>query len=72
MSPMAGKAGGGNFQCAADGGNRSSCLSYDAAGNVTANGATTYGYDQENRLISTAGTSYTYDDAGGGKRVSLN
>jgi RHS repeat-associated protein len=42
-------------------------LSYDAAGNVRSNGATTYVFDAENRLISAAGMSYIYD--GDGKRV---
>ncbi len=64
MSRMAGKANGGNWQCAGDANNRATCLSYDAAGNVIANGATTYSFDAENRLASTAGTTYTYDADG--------
>jgi len=40
---------------------------YDAAGNMTSNGATSYVYDAENRLIWTSGESYVYD--GDGKRV---
>jgi RHS repeat-associated protein len=64
ISPMGGKAHGGNFQCAGDNANRATCLSYDPAGNVTANGGTAYSYDQENRLSSTAGTNYLYDANG--------
>ncbi len=64
MSPMAGKIHGGNFPCAGDNLNHATCLSYDAAGNVTANGTIHYSYDQENRLLSTAGATYTYDADG--------
>ncbi len=40
---------------------------YDAAGNMTSNGAATYTYDQENRMTGTAGVSYLFD--GDGQRV---
>jgi hypothetical protein len=36
---------------------------YDAAGNLTQNGA--YVYDAESRLVSSAGATYTYDGDGG-------
>ena len=42
-------------------------LSYDAAGNVTANASAAYTYDGDNRITNTAGYTYTYD--GDGKRV---
>jgi RHS repeat-associated protein len=42
-------------------------LSYDAAGNLTANGTAAYTYDAENRLISAGAYTYTYD--GDGYRV---
>jgi hypothetical protein len=61
---MAGKAAGGNFQCAGDSLNHATCLSYDAAGNVTANAPAAYTYDQENRISPTAGITYAYDAAG--------
>ncbi len=40
---------------------------YDAAGNMTSNGSTSYVYDAENRLIWTSGYRYLYD--GNGQRV---
>lgn len=64
MSPMSGKAQGGNWQCAADQYNRANCLGYDAAGNVTANGTAHYTFDAENRLASAGGITYTYDADG--------
>lgn len=40
-------------------------LGYDANGNLTANGSTTYKYDVENRLVSSSnGTNLTYDPLG--------
>jgi RHS repeat-associated protein len=40
-------------------------LGYDANGNLTSNGGTTYAYDVENRLISASdGTTLSYDPAG--------
>ena len=42
-------------------------LTYDANGNLTSDGATTYGYDVENRLISASGVrnaTLTYDPLG--------
>lgn len=40
-------------------------LSYDANGNLTGDGTTTYGYDAENRLISSsAGATVAYDPTG--------
>jgi RHS repeat-associated protein len=47
--------------------NRLPGVGYDAAGNMTSNGSTTYTYDAENRLIATAGYFYSYD--GDGNRV---
>ncbi|HTD21029.1 MAG TPA: RHS repeat-associated core domain-containing protein [Terriglobales bacterium] len=67
ISPMAGKAHGGNFQCAGDANNRANCLVYDAAGNLSAYQFAQYTYDPENRLQGTAGFTYTYD--GDGQRV---
>ena len=46
------------------------CFSYDAAGNLTQNGSTTYTYDAENRLTVVSGSPawyYVYD--GDGSRV---
>jgi RHS repeat-associated protein len=40
---------------------------YDAAGNMTSNGSTSYVYDGENRLVWTSGYRYFYD--GNGERV---
>jgi RHS repeat-associated protein len=37
---------------------------YDAAGNMTSNGSTSYVYDAENRLIWTSGYRYLYDANG--------
>ncbi|MGH9554618.1 MAG: RHS repeat domain-containing protein [Terriglobales bacterium] len=42
-------------------------FAYDAAGNLTANGAAAYVYDAENRITTVAGVTYTYD--GDGERV---
>jgi RHS repeat-associated protein len=42
-------------------------FSYDAAGNMTADGSGSFAYDAENRMTSTAGVDYTYD--GDGRRV---
>jgi RHS repeat-associated protein len=67
ISPMGGKAHGGNFTLTGNSQNRSTGLSYDAAGNLMSYLSATYTYDQENRLSSTAGMSYTYD--GNGERV---
>ena len=64
MSPMVSKAHGGTWQCAGDANNRANCLSYDAAGNVTANGGAGYTYDAENRLASAGGMTYAYDADG--------
>lgn len=43
-------------------------FSYDAAGNLTNDGAQTYTYDGDNRLSTAAGVTYTHD--GDGKRVT--
>jgi RHS repeat-associated protein len=67
ISRMAGKPNGNNFTCSSDNLNRVTCLSYDAAGNVTSDGIMTYSYDQENRLLSAGGETYTYD--ADGKRI---
>jgi RHS repeat-associated protein len=42
-------------------------FSYDAAGNMTADGSGSFAYDAENRMTSAAGVGYTYD--GDGRRV---
>jgi RHS repeat-associated protein len=50
--------------------NQLSGFGYDAAGNMTSNGVTTYSYDAENRLTWTnamSGSAYVYD--GNGERV---
>jgi hypothetical protein len=47
--------------------NQLSGFGYDAAGNMTSNGTTTYVYDAENRLVWTSGYRYIYD--GDGQRV---
>jgi len=47
--------------------NRLAGFGYDAAGNMTSNGSTSYVYDAENRLIWTSGYRYLYD--GNGERV---
>jgi len=67
ISPMGGKAHGGNFTLSGNAQNRPTGLAYDAAGNFTSYLSSTYTYDQENRLSSTSGMSYTYD--GNGERV---
>jgi RHS repeat-associated protein len=42
-------------------------IGYDAAGNMTSNGSTSYVYDAENRLVWTSSYRYVYD--GKGERV---
>ncbi|MGE0187661.1 MAG: RHS repeat domain-containing protein [Hyphomonadaceae bacterium] len=39
-------------------------VSYDARGNLTSDGTTTYGYDLYNRLTSAGSASFAYDPAG--------
>jgi RHS repeat-associated protein len=67
ITPMSGKAHGGNFTLSGNAQNRPTGLNYDAAGNLLSYLTANYTYDQENRLLSTAGTTYTYD--GNGERV---
>ena len=67
ISPMGGKAHGGNFQLSGNAQNRPTGLNYDAAGNMMSYLSATYSYDQENRLSSTSGVTYTYN--ANGKRV---
>ena len=67
ISPMGGKAHGGNFMLSGNAQNRPIGLTYDGAGNLISYLSASYTYDQENRLASTAGTTYTYD--GNGERV---
>jgi RHS repeat-associated protein len=68
ISPMDGKAQGGNFAHSGTVQNQAAGLGYDAAGNLTNyTSLGQYVYDQENRLSSTAGITYTYD--GNGERV---
>lgn len=47
--------------------NQFASMVYDAAGNLTNDGAHPYTYDAENRLLTAGGATYTYD--GDGKRV---
>jgi RHS repeat-associated protein len=62
----------GNYNYTANGLNQyasvgGTTLSYDANGNLTSDGSTTYGYDVENRLISASGAknaTLTYDPLG--------
>jgi RHS repeat-associated protein len=72
LTNRSGVNGKNNYEplsCPADGQNHlTTCsLTYDAAGNVTGYGTSTYTYDAENRMIATAGMSYVYD--GDGNRV---
>ncbi|MGE0187660.1 MAG: RHS repeat-associated core domain-containing protein [Hyphomonadaceae bacterium] len=39
-------------------------ITYDARGNLTSDGTTTYGYDLYNRLTSAGSASFAYDPAG--------
>ena len=64
ISPMSGKAHGGNFTLSGNTQNRPTGLAYDAAGNLMSYLSSAYTYDQENRLSSTDGMSYTYDANG--------
>ena len=65
MSPMGGKAQGGNFQHASDVENHAAGLGYDAAGNLTNYTAPgQYVYDAEDRIQSTGGMTYAYDADG--------
>src|SRR5262249_14588519 len=73
ISPMPGKANGGNFQHAGDVNNHMAGMSYDAGGNLRAYGSVNYTYDAENRLQTiTGGISYTYDAEGARVLKSLN
>lgn len=67
--PVSGKTWTEGLSCVANTLNQlTTCsLSYDAAGNVMANGSATYTYDAENRLVTAGGYTYTYD--GDGQRV---
>jgi RHS repeat-associated protein len=67
ITPMSGKAHGGNFTLSGNAQNRPTGLAYDAAGNLMSYLSANYTYDHENRLLSTAGMTYTYD--GNGERV---
>jgi len=64
ISPMSGKAHGGNFTLSGNTQNRPTGLAYDAAGNLMSYLSSAYTYDQENRLSSAAGMGYTYDANG--------
>ncbi len=63
----AGKPQPENLNQMAGNNNRFVGMSYDAAGNLLNDGASTYLYDAENRIQTGAGVTYTYD--GDGKRV---
>jgi RHS repeat-associated protein len=67
ITPMSGKAHGGNFTLSGNAQNRPTGMNYDAAGNLLSYLTANYTYDQENRLLSTAGMTYSYD--GNGERV---
>ncbi|HEY7402532.1 MAG TPA: RHS repeat-associated core domain-containing protein [Candidatus Angelobacter sp.] len=67
ITPMSGKAHGGNFTLSSTAVNQPTGLGFDAAGNLLAYGSASYTYDPEERLLSTAGMTYTYD--GNGERV---
>ncbi|QLC24470.1 RHS repeat-associated core domain-containing protein [Parasphingopyxis algicola] len=45
-------------------------VTYDANGNLTSDGSTTYGYDDENRLTSASGVALEYDPLGRLYRIS--
>ena len=66
---IAGKTNYESLNCQANSNNQlTTCsLGYDAAGNMTSNGSTSYVYDAENRLVWTSGFRYVYD--GNGERV---
>jgi RHS repeat-associated protein len=66
-SGIAGMLSGENFSQAAFSNNRLTGFSYDAAGNVTADGINSYLYNAESQVISTDGIAYVYD--GSGNRV---
>jgi RHS repeat-associated protein len=65
--PYARKPQPENLNQMAGNNNRFTGMSYDAAGNLLNDGASTYLYDAENRIQTGAGVTYTYD--GDGKRV---
>src|SRR5437879_3411566 len=65
--PYPGKPQPENLNQMAGNNNRFTGMSYDAAGNLLNDGASTYFYDAENRIQTGAGVTYTYD--GDGKRV---
>jgi RHS repeat-associated protein len=68
-TPLAGSSPG--FTVTANANNQLSTLTYDAAGNVTADlVGNTYTYDEESRIVATAGGVYTYD--GDGNRIVKN
>ena len=57
-----------NLSVVANTQNRITSNGYDSAGNMTANGASSYVYNAENQLTSAAGVTYEYD--GDDKRLS--
>ncbi|MGH9571476.1 MAG: RHS repeat-associated core domain-containing protein, partial [Candidatus Angelobacter sp.] len=61
ISPMPGKAHGGNFQCPGDIQNHATCLGYDIAGNMISNGTAAYTYDAGDTLKTVGTISYLYD-----------
>lgn len=67
--PVSGKTQYEGLSCPANTQNQlTTCtLTYDAAGDVMANGSAGYTYDAENHLIAAGGYTYTYD--GDGRRV---
>ncbi|HEY6251340.1 MAG TPA: RHS repeat-associated core domain-containing protein [Candidatus Angelobacter sp.] len=68
LQKIPGSPAGENFQHAADSNNHLVSYNYDAAGNMTNDGATAYVIDAENRITSatanSATTTYTYDADG--------
>jgi RHS repeat-associated protein len=71
-SAMTGKTMHEGLNTSAGTNNRLTGFGYDAAGNMTSNGSTSYVYDAENRLIWTSGfwtSGYRYLYDGDGQRV---
>src|SRR5262249_36053476 len=69
-SGVTGKTATEGLSASAETNNQLSGYGYDAAGNMTSNGSSTYTYDAENRLIWTSSTpSYRYIYDGNGERV---
>ncbi len=66
-SGVIGKTSTASLSVSAGANNQLAGVGYDAAGNMTSNGSTSYVYDAENRMVWTSGYRYIYD--GNGQRV---